>query len=808
MSAASGGGAITVVVPCYNLGSTLPETLASVRAQSRPVHEIIIVDDGSADALTRWVLARLRREGLRVITHERNRGPAAARNTGFAAATTEYVVNLDADDLWTPDFCEKMAGELDADPALDFVSCALRAFGGAEYTWTPLAPEPVDIYVRGGPHASTLMRRAVWAKVGGFDETLREYELTDFWLGALARGFRGKTLDAVLLNYRVRNRSRYTYAIGRAGYADFMAQITAKHRDLLAPQAARIIVAREQFRRDMQGTQARLRDEIARATEELAALSGELAEQAGRLRDAGAEPLTLGDAGGQPGWPEPWRPLAQARAEQFFRGQKIDWRGRVLEIRAAGAAAWCAVLPDIGRETATLVGGNVRHELAGLPDAAYDCVLLVGVPAAVDDDGALLARCRELLKPSGVLLAVLPGICPSPVRRPGGDYRRYTPAGARELAVRHFPAADIEVAAVGDAVTVTAAAQNLAGDELPAGGARADDAGCPLLVTVRAVRGADDAAAPAFIIPEPRADTALILAYHRVADLPHDEANLCVRPDAFRAQMQYLRDHCQPLPLTELAAAAAAGDLRPGSVAVTFDDGYRDALTTAAPVLRELKIPATFFVTSGALAAEAELWWDIRTRIFRATGDLPPYLEITLGGARRRLPVRYGPEREAALQQLHAFMMSADGEEQRRVVGELAEWSGLDLTPRATHRLLRADEIVRLGAHPGISIGSHTLDHRSLPDCPPAEARQEIAASRARLEQLLGRPVSEFCYPYGEYNSVVAAMVAAAGYTVAVTVEDRAVAPGEAALLLPRCEIIEQAMPEFSRRLARRFAGE
>jgi peptidoglycan/xylan/chitin deacetylase (PgdA/CDA1 family) len=317
------------------------------------------------------------------------------------------------------------------------------------------------------------------------------------------------------------------------------------------------------------------------------------------------------------------------------------------------------------------------------------------------------------------------------------------------------------------------------------------------------VRGGD-AGPPNVIIPEQRKDTALILAYHRIADLAHDEAGLCVRPETFRAQMRHVREHYHPLPLAELAAAAAAGDLPPGSVALTFDDGYRDALSTAAAVLRELGIPATFFVTAGTLDAETELWWDIRTRVFRETVDLPPYLEITLGGVRRCLPVRSG----AALQQLHAHMTSATGEEQLRIRRELAEWSGLELMPRPTHRLLRADEIVRLNSYPGFSIGAHTLCHRSLPGCPPDEARHEIAASRARLEQLLGRPVTEFCYPYGEYTTAVTDMVAASGYTLAVTVEDRAVAPGELPFLLPRCEITEQSLTEFSRRLVRRLAGE
>ncbi len=97
-----------------------------------------------------------------------------------------------------------------------------------------------------------------------------------------------------------------------------------------------------------------------------------------------------------------------------------------------------------------------------------------------------------------------------------------------------------------------------------------------------------------------------ILAYHRVMPLPDpatfdfDLELISTSPERFRVQMQRLKQHFRPLRLTDVVAALNAGDaLPPDAVVVTFDDGYDDNYRIAYPILRELGIPATFFVSTG-----------------------------------------------------------------------------------------------------------------------------------------------------------------------------------------------------------------
>ena len=88
----------------------------------------------------------------------------------------------------------------------------------------------------------------------------------------------------------------------------------------------------------------------------------------------------------------------------------------------------------------------------------------------------------------------------------------------------------------------------------------------------------------------------LVLAYHRVADLPLDPQALAVRPEHFRSQLRFLSEHYQILRLEDSWPRVE----KPAAI-VTFDDGYADNATAALPILEEEEVPATFFVSVGAV---------------------------------------------------------------------------------------------------------------------------------------------------------------------------------------------------------------
>jgi glycosyltransferase involved in cell wall biosynthesis len=199
--------AVTVVVPCYNQGRTLPETLASIRAQTYPHIDTVVVDDGSDDPHTREVLSATTWPDTAVV-HTDNHGLAAARNEGIRRASGEYILPLDADDLLCPRYVELAVAALGADPSLGIVYCQARLFGARTGRWR-LPPYSLgQMLVQNAIFCSALFRRSDWQAVGGYRETMMSgYEDWDFWLSLLELGRGVHMIPQVLFKYRVRPRS-------------------------------------------------------------------------------------------------------------------------------------------------------------------------------------------------------------------------------------------------------------------------------------------------------------------------------------------------------------------------------------------------------------------------------------------------------------------------------------------------------------------------------------------------------------------------------------------------------------------------
>jgi glycosyltransferase involved in cell wall biosynthesis len=176
---------ISAVLPCYNAAPFLEEAIESVRAQHRPVDEIIVVDDRSTDDS----VAVARRLGATVVELTRNSGPAAARNAGVRAASGAYVAWLDADDYWVPEHVARVAALLDQDERVAVAFGLVRQFGARTETWPALLPEhaPVDAWETSLrrcvlPHNAVIVRRDAVLDVGGYDERLRLAEDYDLWM--------------------------------------------------------------------------------------------------------------------------------------------------------------------------------------------------------------------------------------------------------------------------------------------------------------------------------------------------------------------------------------------------------------------------------------------------------------------------------------------------------------------------------------------------------------------------------------------------------------------------------------------------
>jgi glycosyltransferase involved in cell wall biosynthesis len=226
---------VSVLVPVYDAGATLPRALDSVAAQTFRDHEVVVVDDGSTDAATRAALAAAAaRPGVTVLRQE-NRGPAAARNVAARRARGDYLLPLDADDWLAPAFLARTVPLLDADPALDVVHTWVGLEGAHAGIWCtgPFAIPP--LLSRCTVHVTSLVRRRTWERVGGWDETFREgAEDWEFWIAAAAGGARGACVPEVLCHYHRGGASRERGARTEERSRALARRLVAKHHLLYA----------------------------------------------------------------------------------------------------------------------------------------------------------------------------------------------------------------------------------------------------------------------------------------------------------------------------------------------------------------------------------------------------------------------------------------------------------------------------------------------------------------------------------------------------------------------------------------------
>ncbi|MGE0683167.1 MAG: glycosyltransferase [Candidatus Binatia bacterium] len=198
---------VTIVTPFYNTGSIFQETAQSVLRQSLQQWEWLIVNDGSTDpeALATLYSYRQGDPRIRVLDHEENKGLSAARNTGFRAARTRYVVQLDSDDLLEPTAVEKWFWFLESYPEFSFVKGYSVGFGAQEYLWEKGFHNGSAFLEDNLVAPTSMIRKAVYEAVGGYDETIRAgLEDWDFWLRCASHGYWGGTIPEYLDWYRRR----------------------------------------------------------------------------------------------------------------------------------------------------------------------------------------------------------------------------------------------------------------------------------------------------------------------------------------------------------------------------------------------------------------------------------------------------------------------------------------------------------------------------------------------------------------------------------------------------------------------------
>jgi peptidoglycan/xylan/chitin deacetylase (PgdA/CDA1 family) len=241
--------------------------------------------------------------------------------------------------------------------------------------------------------------------------------------------------------------------------------------------------------------------------------------------------------------------------------------------------------------------------------------------------------------------------------------------------------------------------------------------------------------------------------------------------------MRHLRETAIVLPLKELVEQLVAGDVPPGAVAVTFDDGFANFESLAMPILEEFELPATVYLITSFIERENEfeglVWPDYVHGLLLSTDatsiDLGekaiPTLDLSSERARHR-----------AKSQVCSVLKKLPNERRLEWIRMLANQANTKLSPEV-HALFQGmtwDQVRAIDRKRLVDFGAHTVTHPILSRCSVAVMRQEILESKRVLEERLGRTIQSFAYPNGEpedYNEEVVEVVRAAFDSAVTTVQ-------------------------------------
>ena len=271
-----------------------------------------------------------------------------------------------------------------------------------------------------------------------------------------------------------------------------------------------------------------------------------------------------------------------------------------------------------------------------------------------------------------------------------------------------------------------------------------------------------------------------IVTFHRI--LPEEKLKtypipeIAVSIDELRWFVRFFRDHFVCAPLVECVSRwrAAHRPSRP-LLAITFDDGQRDNFLHARPILREVGLKASFFVPVAAIESNDTLWHD---RLAYAVQRLLECDRTRVENSARALGIAWR-DRSLTPLDLVERVKSLPSEARARYVADMESACGGPVRPDWDGMMSWSE--LRMLSEEGHEIGSHSMSHALLPELDERALRYEIGESRRIIEQNLGIGVFSFCYPNGDSDGRVVAMVKNAGYTQAVTTrwgpnpEDRSV---------------------------------
>jgi peptidoglycan/xylan/chitin deacetylase (PgdA/CDA1 family) len=266
-----------------------------------------------------------------------------------------------------------------------------------------------------------------------------------------------------------------------------------------------------------------------------------------------------------------------------------------------------------------------------------------------------------------------------------------------------------------------------------------------------------------------------IIAFHNVSPSCSAISSLdscpCISEGSLRQILLYLKENYPIVPLRDLIE-----DLQPkrSTAAITFDDGWISNYEIAYPLLKELGIPATIFITTGKIGGHEPFWQQ----------RLGKYFETCQIAGSRYVEFCSVPITSRNIREYRRLVARLKGLQSSELNSKLDGIPAYPVSP-GSRMFLNAEEIIEMSGH-NIDFGSHTVNHSILTRESGETVRHELETSKAILEELLQKEVDMLAYPNGNYSSEVIDIARQCGYRIGCTTIEGPVDPACDPMRLPR----------------------
>ena len=258
-----------------------------------------------------------------------------------------------------------------------------------------------------------------------------------------------------------------------------------------------------------------------------------------------------------------------------------------------------------------------------------------------------------------------------------------------------------------------------------------------------------------------------ILIYHRVCPRTDNWSLAPLSPESFETQMKYFAQNYEVLSLDRLVQYATSGKSFPEkAVVVTLDDGYKDNYLYAYPILRKYNIPATIFLTTGYIGASELFWWDKVAYIIESNISIKK-LNLNDFGI-------YSLQSELEKTQVKSIicekLKKLSDNKRKSIIEKLLDICQVEIPRDLGKKLFLSWKEVKEMDNAGVTFGAHSVNHPILINMPLEQSKNEIVQSKKDIEEKLGKKVTAFSYPNGNFNAEIVELVRKSGFTCAVSV--------------------------------------